>query len=249
VTLSPLVGVLAPLGVSRGQGVTLLTDLIAYYKCDEASGNLLDAHTNALHLTATNAPGSAAGKINTARQFVRTSSQWFSRPDDALLSGGNRNLFFSVWVSLNSTGNDLTIFFKGTGATGTGLEYRLLWSTGAATFRFQVGGGGLTRNVDVAPSPVSTGVWYHLMCWHDADNDVIAIALNNGTPVTFSYSLGLNDTAAAFAVGATSAGASFHNGLLDEFGIWGRIPSVAARTALYNAGAGLAFSQYGSTGA
>jgi len=46
---------------SGGNG--LLNALIAYWPGDEASGNLLDAHSNALHLTDTNTVTNAAGKV------------------------------------------------------------------------------------------------------------------------------------------------------------------------------------------
>src|SRR6266404_503553 len=46
----------------------LLTNLVSYWKLDEASGNAVDSvGTNTL--TANHAPGSMAGKVNGARNF------------------------------------------------------------------------------------------------------------------------------------------------------------------------------------
>lgn len=240
-----------PLGHTRPSGVTLLTDLLAYYKCDEAAGaNLLDAHTGGYHLTQNNSPGTnASGKINSARSFVRTSSQYFSRVSESSLVGGDRNLFFSVWVSLSSlAGADMVIFQKGTAVNATDLEYRLIWIHSLGKFRFQIAGGGVVKNVDVGPVTPAIGVFYHVMCWYDTINNLVAISLNDGTPVTDAHASGMNNTSAPFVVGATSSapsGGVFHNGLVDEFGIWTRILTTTERTSLYNGGAGLSYSSFG----
>ena len=62
-----------------------LTNLVSYWKLDEASGNALDAHgTNTL--TDSNTVTSAAGKIGDSRHFTRTVPEYFTIADNASLS-------------------------------------------------------------------------------------------------------------------------------------------------------------------
>jgi hypothetical protein len=59
---------------------TLVNGLVSYWKLDEASGTRVDAvGTN--HLTPTNAPIGALGKIGNACDFEADSTQFLSHPD------------------------------------------------------------------------------------------------------------------------------------------------------------------------
>jgi hypothetical protein len=93
----PMTGA-GPSAVSAG-GNGLLTALIAYWPGDEASGNLLDAHTNALHLTDVNTVTNNTGKVYaTARQYTAANQEYHNRASEALLQIGDVDFTIASWV-------------------------------------------------------------------------------------------------------------------------------------------------------
>ena len=72
-------------------GNGLLTNLVGYWGLDEAAGanNALDKHSNALTLTQTGSPGSAAGKVYAGSRTFDGSGQQFSRASATSLQMGD----------------------------------------------------------------------------------------------------------------------------------------------------------------
>lgn len=226
-----------------------LTDnLIVYYKCDEASGNLLDAHSvGPYDLTDNNTVTSAAGKINTARQFTAANSESFSRADNAALSTGDIDFTWAGWAYFDSApggGNGHTLVSKWD-IPGTQREYALVWeNSGTSRLRFYVSSDGLANShVDADTLGVpSTGTWYFVVAWHDSVNNTINIQVNDGTVDSLAYSSGVRDGTGALYFGSLNDFASYyHDGRMDEWGFWKRVLTGAERTSLYNGGAGLAY--------
>ena len=67
---------------------TLPTNLIAYWKLDEASGTRNDSK-GANHLTDNNTVTQAVGKVGNAAQFTLANSEYLSIADNADLSAGD----------------------------------------------------------------------------------------------------------------------------------------------------------------
>jgi len=236
-------------------GNGLLNNLIAYWKMDEASGNALDAHTNALHLTAANAPGSAAGKIETARTFNGT-NQYIELADNALLSTGDVDFTFSAWVYLATVTANMTLLSK-YNTSGNQREYLLFYNDGdhAPNNRMSFiisSNGTATSTVDATDfGAISVNTWYHVIAWHDAGNNQIGISVNN-TATTAAYSSGVFDSTAAFILGGLNTGGGIYrlSGRLDEIAMWksaaggGGVLTADQRTALWNSGAGLPYASF-----
>jgi hypothetical protein len=90
-------------------------------------------------------------------------------------------------------------------------------------------------------APVSAGVWYHFVCYHDSVANEIGMIINNGTPETLSHAGGMGGPSAAF-------GFQLHNqfndtvspdAIIDEVAVWGRRLTGAEIAELYNGGAGI----------
>jgi hypothetical protein len=228
----------------------LLNNLIAYWPGDEANGDLLDAHTNALDLTDTNTVTSAAGLVYAgARQYTAANAERHGRAgDDALLSAGDVDLTIATWVLLDS---DVTMYLLGKALT----EYVLEYSTGTDRFRLRVRDAALTYTnlpADTFGAP-ATGTWYLIIAGHDAAANTIYISIDDGALDSTAIDAGgILDGAGRFAIGAnvaTSATATT-NGRIGPTAIWksaagagGKLTS-AQRTALYNAGAGLTYAAF-----
>jgi hypothetical protein len=220
--------------------MALTDNLISFWKLDETSGNAIDAHGSNT-LTAVASPGTAAGKIETARTF-NGSSQYFSVASNASVQVGDEDFYVAGWVYLNSvTAVNRTIIGKYNTNTGQHRQWLLFFR--GPTQRFALIGSpngstnSLVLNSSVTPS---ASTWYFVEAWHDAANNVAGLSVN-GTVDTISYASGIYSGPSSLFVGCHSGASDFMDGRIDELGFWKRVLSPTERAALYNSGAGLAY--------
>ena len=192
-------------------------------------------------------------QVSTAKcaQFTSANSEWLSIADNAALSMGDIDCEFVVCVYLDtlpSAGNYFGIFSKW--AVGN-QEYSIAVDNTGGVIRFELG----VRNTgDTSASYVqattfgtpSVGTWYMINAYHDSVNNIIGIAVNNGTPNTAAYSGGVRDGTAAFELGR-SGGGNYLNGRLDNVAVWKKVLSADQRTWLYNSGLGRRYSEAGGS--
>lgn len=231
--------------------MSLLTNLVSYWKLDEASGNALDAHGSNT-LTDNASVGSAAGKINNARDFESSTHQYFSIADNAALSTGDIDFTFACWVKAESLVNYPVIL----GKWGTYAGYRefvLYYDTSSFRFQFAVesSGGTLASAVANTFGAASTGTWYFVVGWHDSVNNLVGISINAGTADTVSHTLGVRDSTLQFQIGGSNQNVQslFWDGLIDEVGFWKRVLTSQERTDLYNGGSALSYDDFGGASA
>lgn len=231
----------------------LLAGLVGYWGLDEAGGanNALDKHTNALTLTQINSPGSAAGLVYASARTFSGASQYLTRASQALLQGGDNEMVWAAWVMLTAKTNLYPIIAKYDFYTNAGREYMLDYYNVADRFRLLVntGAGNLVCTANTFGSP-SLNTWYWVMAWHDPTANKVYINVNNGTPDSIDFSAGLRAGNEAFAIGGLPDGTYYHTGRIGPAMIWksaagaGGMLTADKRTALYNAGAGLAYSAF-----
>lgn len=219
----------------------LLNALIAYWPGNEASGNLLDAHTNALHLTDTNTVTNAAGKVYaTARQYTQANNEYHTRASQALLETGNVDFTFAAWVWLDALStNERWVVRK-----GPPWEWYLNCTPSTNKMRFVI------RNAEVVYSAAITdSAWYLVFGWHDATNGRIGVSTNlssGDAARTTAPTAG----AGAFAIGSGAGSTINWNGRIGPSMFWksaaggGGVLSAAQRTALWANGNGLAYAQF-----
>lgn len=233
-------------GTGAPSGNGLLSDLISYWKMDEASGNAIDAQ-GANDLTASGSPpGTGTGIILGARTFFAGGAQQFTHTDNADFSMGDVAFTFSVWVNLDLKDATRGILGKWV-AAGSQREYTLRYVTGSDVFTFFVSSNGTAiASVSVSASGVSTGTWHLLIVHHDPVANEIGIQLDNGTIQTASHTTGVFNGTSAFTLGGSDGGAaSLFDGLLDEVGFWkGIVLTADQRSELYNSGSGLSYDDF-----
>ncbi len=232
--------------------MSLLTNLISYWKLDEASGNRADS-VGSNTLVDTNTVLAGTGKINNAADFEAANTEYFTLADNASISIGNIDFTFSMWVNMESGGfrtlinkeiasgeREFVLWYDTTGAVATN---RLFW---------RVSDGLGAHSGDVVADTIgalSTGTWYFIVVWHDATADTVNIQVNNGAVDSASYTFGGADTAGAFWMGNQVAAATrLWDGMIDEVGFWKRTLTATERQNLYNSGNGLAYPLIESTG-
>ena len=225
----------------------LRKQLACYYKLDESSGSALDAHAY-VNLPAFNSPLFTTGRVNTAREFFASSSQFFGIGSLPEASPGDTDFTIQAWVKLASlpgSGQVFAIVSKWS-AVAALKEYVLYAYNNGTTTRFwlSVWNSADTAGADVEATnygAIPTGTWVYVQTWHDSVNNLIGISVNNGTPNTVAHSGGVYQYGGAdFMIGRYSGGSHF-DGAIDEVGLWKRLLTTDEKAALYNAGAGLAY--------
>jgi hypothetical protein len=229
---------------AAGGASTLNTDLISFWKLDEASGTRTDSEPTgtAQNLTDNNTVTSATGKISDAAHFVVANTEFLNRADSADLSTGQIDFTVAAWVKLNTKGANRTIVSKyNPGGNG---EYILRYNNTADRWSVQMFDNSsliATLNATTAGSP-STGTWYLIIFRHDstgASAGTMYISVNGGTEDSVGYTgWTVRDTTAEFIIGAYYISNQPWDGDIDEVGFWKKILSSDERTELYNSGNG-----------
>lgn len=241
------------LGIPFGSGLRapngLLTSLISCWQLDEASGDALDSHTNGYTATETNGPitaGTGPGGVGGSRTFSSTSSQYFTRADNANLSTGNNDFAISYWVKFTTLGSSRTVISKYVGAGAR--EYYTGWDATASRFQFAVrtSGDGSTTTVNASTfGALSTATWYFVVCNHDSVGDTIGISVNAGTEDQNAFAGGPPDSTGPVCIGSLSGTTNYLNGSAAGVCFWkGRTLNATARTTLYNGGLLLPYSSF-----
>lgn len=222
---------------------SLFTDLISLWKLDETSGTRVDSIGDN-DLTDNSTVGSATGLINSAASFT-SELESLSIDDNASINvSGNINWSYSVWVKLANKTFSYGILNKGTPSTG---EWHLEYLSSSDRFRFGVRGSAKTTvSANELGSPVA-GVWYHILVWHDADNDEIGIQVNNGTSDVSSHSSGVKIGTDTFHIGRNPGvfNPPLSGGLIDEVKFWKKILTTQEKSDLYNSGSGISLPEQG----
>lgn len=241
----------AAAAVSNG----LLNNLIAYWPGDEASGNLLDAHSNGLDLTDILTVSNNTGLVyGLARQYTAANLEYHMRPgDDALLSVGDVDFTFATWIYLNSKSADRTIIGKWSAAAGN-REYLVNYDNSSDRFSFVISNDGTAstqEDADNLGSP-ALSTWYLIIAWHDPVANTINIQVSNGIVDSQNYALGANDFGSRFAISSRRGNGPdlVWDGRIGPTAMWksaagaGGVLTAAKRTALYNGGAGLPYASF-----
>lgn len=226
--------------------MSFLTSLISYFKMDEVSGNLLDAH-GSNDLTEHGTVGSTTGIINNARNSF-SGSNYFTHADNADLSAGDTDFTFSAWVYVPAGYyNRRTVLAKD--STGNAAEYYFYHDSNTEKIVWQVyAGTGYTNGAAISSSGTfPRDVLVHVIVWHDSVNNQIGMCFNGVDETPVSHSAGVLDGTDTFYLGSDVYAQPFP-GPIDETGMWRRVFTSQERSDLYNGGAGLAYSSFGGGG-
>lgn len=235
----------------------LKTNLVAWWALDEASGNLLDSHTNALHLTDTNTVTSAAGVggVGTARQFTAANSECGTLDNAAFDIVNNQSMSLVAWVYLDSLDRQAFVAHGITSDVLRFQQYIIAFNDaangyGGTASRFFF---SMTNNAGTVPKvvsadtfgPPSISTWYMIAATFNHTTDEIKISVNAGAQDTTTgvTSTGYTD-AHAFAIGRPGyTNGRYTNGRIAKCGLWfDRVLTPTEITALYASGAGLTYA-------
>lgn len=207
---------------------SLLTDLAAYWKMEEAGGAArLNSVIGAGDLTDSGTVTQQVGRVGQAAGFA--GAQTLSVPDSSVYRVGGQDWTLAGWV-----------YFTGTGLTtlwGKSVAYHVFARTNQIEARSFDG----SFNTAVAPYTQAATTWYFVCVQYVSSTKTLSISINNGTPGTVVTTNQLTDDGTQFSVGDSVAGFGALSGRVDELGLWKRALTPTQITALYNAGAGTTY--------
>lgn len=221
-----------------GSGLNI-GDLIAYWKCDETSGDRAD-YTGNHDLAETGTVSSTEyGIINRGLSPGGSdASNYLDTPHKAALAPVG-NFSISAWFNPTSEvlSNKGYIISKGLTAGSANNNYSLAVSSGYVIFRTSAG--------QISHSTVlSASGWYHVVGVVDFDNSLIKISLNGGafeTQVITDTAPVDDGTHLTVGIGENTTGNYIYPfvGTIDEISLWPKALSASEVTTLYNSGSGL----------
>lgn len=220
----------------EGLSTSLLTGLECYWKLDEASGAArVDSH-GVEDLADNGGMTQAAGKFTNAA--VGAAGKCLTRASNPNVQLGNQNLTFSVWVYPTSTNSNTVIFSKGSVADIPSIEMSMTFDS-EQKGAFEIWqSSGVQR---VSGAVLNQNAWNHIVARQDVANNSISVRVNGGTVYTATRTKTPVAGGTALSVGAYADNLYHFLGRICEFGIWKRVLTDDECTALYNAGAGLAY--------
>lgn len=228
--------------------MSLDTNIKAYYKCDESSGNIADS-LGLNNLTNIGVATFGTGIINNGI-ILNGSSQYFTIAD-ALQTGLDLSpdLTFALWVKFagfgSNDGNANAFIYK-RGASGTNQEqYRFFYesdSGGTNHIYLSTSSDGSSSSQQKIDYTFSTGTWYHVAVTKSGTTVKFYV---NGSEVTTGASGSVTSTifdgVGNFYLGTNQGVTGYLNGRMDEIYISSDAKSAGDISDLYNGGAGRSY--------
>ena len=176
---------------------------VGYWNMDENTGtSIVDISGNGSSLSATNSPGFAPGKFGSALNLVRSSSQYASRADNAILSQTS-DLTLSAWIRPSAV--TASTLFPIMGKTTTSSISYLLTQYGDE-IRMYIGSD--SNYVTTNASNLSVNTWYHVEAVYTASAQTVEIYINGfiaASTTTGTIPTSIADGSDDFAVGYYSS--------------------------------------------
>jgi hypothetical protein len=215
---------------AAGSANTLLNNLIAYYKFEDAgNGTRQDATANnhdLFDMLGTYGTGLAKHNSGITNSSVAPQIARLTNSESAFVFSGTNNFSFSMWVRADDVLNNRVLI----GKWGTDFSY-LLFEV-SSVWRFSIrntnNDASFAANSTVA---LSAGTTHHIACGFTGTQGWIQV--DNETRVLSSTTDGTRpNTSDAFTVGNYASGGSANLGWIDELGIWGRSLTTTEVTTL-----------------
>ena len=225
---------------------TFLTGLYAYYELDEASGAAMDSYGTRTLANFGNPVGTAAGKINTSRNFPGGNA-YFCSLNTTDFSPGSDHFFFSFWAKAGNLtqGQSDTGFLSKTG-TSNNKQWILFYKNRTRKPTLAVSLNDANGfSVAAATAFADTTTWYFIAGGWDGTN--IKISVNGGPYVSTPFAGPVAPTGnIPFTIGLEIGSGGGWLGQIDEVAIWiGRNDlTISEVQQLYNNGAGLPFGSF-----
>lgn len=215
------------------------TNLVSYYKMDEASGTIAYDETGTFNLTevgTTTTPNQAEAVINKSWRFENDNNHLESSSNSGISGADPRTI--AGWIYLDDASSPGLIMAIGTNTDGDE------WALGVSSSEEVYLTGYITGDQNSGVI-ISTGAWHHLAATYDGTyvalySDGILILNNSHTYTT---------TNSHIQLGYRTGWGAGQEGYLDEIGLWSEALNSTQVEALFNYTKALVYgSSSGPTG-
>jgi len=221
-------------------GSTLTTNLLGYWKLNEASGIRKDSYNWSDTVAVRAAPVSANGKVSSSALFTRTNSEGLQVPVNANLkpTGSYSIAGWVMGTTLPGAYNAIVWSMSGAASyfdsrlyhNGTSGRWEALYINSTGTQYF------VTANTFGA---LSIYTWYFIVVTYNDSTKDFKISVNNGAfdTTVASGTVPTDQTVLTFGMNHSHNG-NYFDGRICEFGLWSKVLSTQEITDLYNSGNG-----------
>ncbi len=221
----------------RGSGIiscgvlSVLTNLVSYWKLDESSGNATDT-IGSNTLTNTNTVTYSAGKVNNGATMVSASSQELKITDGSQVGLDiTGNLTIAYWFKRSSGSKVHVGKYNSTG----GQKSYLLQVYSDNNIYFDISGTGVNDIYFTSTATTTDTGWNHLVGVYNGSTLVVYL---NGSLLAGSTTgvvpASLADSASDFSIGKYDA--NYSDAQYDEVGIWSKALTSEEVTSVYTTG-------------
>jgi hypothetical protein len=234
-------------GVGSSDAADALTDLVAWWPCNEESGTRADAH-GSLTLTDNNTVQYGTGKQGNSAFTNPVNLEYLSNSSAGVLqpSGDFSVGFWFKPQGFSSQYSRLMTFIKDD--TADSVFTVAIQESDHGTYPNHImfetytnGAGDTPRATVYSSSPAVLYSWMWICCHYDVTGQQIGISINNGTPVTAACTFTLQTGGTHFFLNSTADPALYADGYYDEVAIWHAQLPAATRNWVYNSGLGRAY--------
>ncbi len=228
-----------------GGSVVSTTDLVSFWKLDEASGTRYDAF-GSNDLTDNNTVGqltgisSADAPYGEAADFERDNSEYLTRADNADLSGGAKSFTISFWFqceTINTSSVQQFLFSKIHHWGIAQIDYAVYFADDGK-FKFLGGVGTAAANYFLVQSSTTPVInqWYHCAARYDHTGGQAELFLDGVSVGSEAHTAGTYNGTKQFTLGAWNEASitHHHDGEIQAAGFWNRALSDAEIAALAN---------------
>ena len=219
-------------------GVFYRTDgaqILSEYARNHWSLEDLTDSVGALTLTNNNSVTFPAGKVGNGAIFNGTNQSLTIAAGDVFPSG-NVSWTAALWLYINTKNNPSPIISQNN-TTGNQRAVHLQY-LGGGTDRLQLAisadGATTTTQSAVAFGSPPADEWHLVFIWHNAEDDQIGIAVDDGAANVTAHTGGVFDSTAAFAIGSNSTQTTFSDISVDEVTIYDKVLDAGERAWLFN---------------
>lgn len=214
-------------------GSPLDVGLVAYWNLNEASGTRVDASGHGRDLVPGTAPPSVTGLNGDAANFATGGTYKLQCTDTAGFNFGSGDFTLAGWAKVYTVASNRLLVTKF--GNNPDAEFQLRVQTDARV-NFIVYNNTTPTQIGAAGTPITLNVWNFIVAGRNGTT--ISIIVNNGTPVTGTFTGTMNAGVAQFVMGSSHILSGYSDAAMDDWGVWNRWLTAGEITTLYNAGAG-----------
>lgn len=227
---------------SGGPYSRLTSNLTLQYKCNEASGNLLDSK-GLLDLTITGTVGTAAGKVSTARSF--DGSSYFMGAASLAVQPISVDFSGSCWLYMGGLiGTQMVYALRNDAEAGLDGKLHFLLRTEGTALKLYIGSGVEGEfTATTINAGISATTWYHVAWSFNTSTKELRYSLSGAavSTATSSYSPTTSPATPRLMVGGGVGTEILSNfSRVDAIKLWRGLIITDAEMALdYNSGSGV----------